>query len=484
MLHGPVALAPEHGKTGLGAVSAAAEAFAVRPGLPIGEAFARCPKLTLLTPDPAGAQHEWEQLLRRLEQIGAMVEPGPPGIVYFDPDGLRGLYGGLAKVLEKARLAAGRPVHIGIAETRFCAWVAARMSRTRRAKLIDSDQRRRDFLGPLPVDLLRTRPELEHVVSALERLGIATLGELAAMRRDHLLERFGTTGMLARDLVHGREDPLVTRPVVERVGEWIELHESAGAGQLERALELLAERLLTRPERAGRTLAALTLSARFIEGGSWVDGVTLREPTVEPKTIVMVLNSRIALLPEPAGELRLTVAEYGPPDHVTAQLFGEDSSQQRVQRLKQALAQARSASGMPNAVARIVRLDSGSRLPERRTTLAPGPPQKGPSPLARPLPVMPRLSNNVPIALPGKARRRRGGRQIDPSGTNQPSAGRPDATQQYIPVEHQREHWVVEDRWWTDRPVRRSYFELVLEDGRDAVIFKDLNTGHWYEQRA
>lgn len=480
MLHGPVALAPEHGKTGLGAVSAAAEAFAVQSGLPIGEAFARCPKLTLLTPDPAGAQHEWEQLLQRLEQIGARVEPGSPGVAYFDPDGLRGLYGGgLEGVLQKARLAAGRAVRVGVAPTRFCAWVAARMSRLRRAKLIDSDQRRRDFLGPLPVGLLRARPELEHVVSALERLGITTLGELAAMHRDHLLERFGAVGMLARDLVHGKEDPLVTRSVVERVSERIELHESAGAGQLERALELLTEQLLTRPERAGRTLAALTLSARFIEGGSWVDGVTLREPTVDPKTITLVLNSRIALLPEPAGELRLTVAQYGPPDHSTAQLFGKNSSQQQVQRLKQAMAQARSASGMPNAVARIVRLDSGSRLPEWRTTLAPGPPQKGSSPLARPLPVTPRLSNNIPIALPRKARcRHRGVHRADPA------ASQPGAAQQYVPVEHQREHWVVEDRWWTDCPVRRSYFELVLEDGRDAVVFKDLNTGHWYEQRA
>ena len=31
-------------------------------------------------------------------------------------------------------------------------------------------------------------------------------------------------------------------------------------------------------------------------------------------------------------------------------------------------------------------------------------------------------------------------------------------------VESVVEDWVVEDRWWTDRPLRRRYFELVLSD--------------------
>ena len=52
------------------------------------------------------------------------------------------------------------------------------------------------------------------------------------------------------------------------------------------------------------------------------------------------------------------------------------------------------------------------------------------------------------------------------------------------PVEAMREDWVVEDRWWTDRPVRRRYFELVLSDGRNVVVFRDLVAGRWLMQRA
>jgi len=51
-------------------------------------------------------------------------------------------------------------------------------------------------------------------------------------------------------------------------------------------------------------------------------------------------------------------------------------------------------------------------------------------------------------------------------------------------VEAVRESWLVEDRWWTERPLRRRYWEVVTADGRDVVVFRDLDGGRWYMQRA
>jgi len=45
-----------------------------------------------------------------------------------------------------------------------------------------------------------------------------------------------------------------------------------------------------------------------------------------------------------------------------------------------------------------------------------------------------------------------------------------------------REAWLVEDGWWTRRPLRRRYFELELEDGSVAVVFCD-SEGRWFRQR-
>lgn len=46
-----------------------------------------------------------------------------------------------------------------------------------------------------------------------------------------------------------------------------------------------------------------------------------------------------------------------------------------------------------------------------------------------------------------------------------------------------RESWMVEDHWWTDRPLRRRYWEVVTACGRDEVVFCDLVSGRWWRQR-
>ena len=60
----------------------------------LGEALARCQRLTLIPPDPAGVEERWEQMLIALESIGAAVEPLRPGLVCFDARGLLRLHAG------------------------------------------------------------------------------------------------------------------------------------------------------------------------------------------------------------------------------------------------------------------------------------------------------------------------------------------------------------------------------------------------------
>jgi hypothetical protein len=50
-------------------------------------------------------------------------------------------------------------------------------------------------------------------------------------------------------------------------------------------------------------------------------------------------------------------------------------------------------------------------------------------------------------------------------------------------VDAVRESWLVEDRWWTDRPLRRHYWEIVTTCGRNEVVFNDLQSGRWWRQR-
>jgi hypothetical protein len=45
-----------------------------------------------------------------------------------------------------------------------------------------------------------------------------------------------------------------------------------------------------------------------------------------------------------------------------------------------------------------------------------------------------------------------------------------------------RESWLVEDRWWTEHPLRRRYWELVSVRGRNLIVFHDLCVGGWFTQ--
>jgi nucleotidyltransferase/DNA polymerase involved in DNA repair len=368
LLRTPAALAPEPGREQLvGEVSPAAEAFGVRPGMRVGEALARCPRLALVPPDPVGVADAWERVVVRLEAIGAGVESERAGLACFAADGLRRLHGGhLDGTLEAARRALGtRPVRLGAGPSRFVALAAAHRARIRRPVVLDA----RGLAGE-PVGLLGLRPATAALPDALERLGVLTIGDVARLGRAHLADRFGDAGLAAHRLARGLDEaPLVARVAGEALEEALELPEAGSGAQLERALHLLVDRVLARRERRGRSIRALAISARLVEGGTWRDRVVFREALADPARMRLALGRRVLELPAPAETLRLSVERFGPPDGDQRSLV-RDSAERRRGRLREAVAQARAAAG-PDAALRVLAVDPDSRVPERRAVLTP-----------------------------------------------------------------------------------------------------------------
>lgn len=380
LLAEPAALAPEAGREQVvGEVSAPAEAFGVVRGMRLGEAMSRCPGLRLVPPDPEGVRSLWHAVLDRLEAIGAAVESDTAGAAFFEADGLHGLHGGdLAGVLAAAARALGPGARMGAAPCRFAAHAAALQARPRRGRrsFVVEERQARDFLAPLPVALLRTRPELQALPEVFERLGIRTLGEVAALPSRAVAERFGHPGLLALDLARGRDTPLAPRRPPEPVVERLDLPEAASGQQLERALELLVARVLARRERRGRALRGLAVSARFVAGGTWRTAITLRQASADPERIRLALGPRLADLPAPAESLALEVEAFGPPAQDQGRLLDEAAAGRRA-RLGEAVRQARQAAGSEAAM-KVLDVDPRSRIPERRAVLAPFP--EGPQP--------------------------------------------------------------------------------------------------------
>lgn len=69
-----------------------------------------------------------------------------------------------------------------------------------------------------------------------------------------------------------------------------------------------------------------------------------------------------------------------------------------------------------------------------------------------------------------------------PARVSTATGGRPNEVDGHS-VEALREEWLVEDRWWTSQPVWRHYYELVLDSGKNTVVYRDGRDGGWYEQR-
>jgi protein ImuB len=299
-------------------------------------------------------------MVQALEAIGAAVESERTGEAFFALDGLRALHGGSSDgVVGAAQLALGEGGTIGTGSTRFRAFLAAA-----------------GWPRPVPVAALRPRLEVsgreaDELIEALERLGIETLAAFARLTPDQVADRFGPLGLRALGLCRGEEEPLRPRTPHEELSEEIELPEGTAGRQLDRALELLVDRLLAAPRRKGRTLLGLRLGARLVAGGSWSVEQGLGRPSASPRVLRGVLGPRLEDLPGPATALRLRAVGLGPParDQLELAIGGTEP---RRRRLGAAVREVRAVQGA-GALLKILPVDAASRVPERWAMLTPYP---------------------------------------------------------------------------------------------------------------
>jgi nucleotidyltransferase/DNA polymerase involved in DNA repair len=366
----PAALAAAPGRRPLvGPCTRTAEEAGVRPGMRLSEALATCPELHLVEQDPAGAEAEWERILRRLEDAGLAVEPAEPGCAYFETRGIERLAGGVKAAVQRALDAVGAAwePRVGVAERRFAALAAASIAPAGRALVVD-DEETELFLAPLPLHLLPLSSERR---GELSELGVKRLGELAGLSGTAVADRLGAEGAEAWRLVHGEGDVRVSarKPPAE-IGEALEFPEPvANEITLARALSALVDRLLAREERGGRAPRRVAVSARLVGGGSWRRAVTLREPTGEPERLCQALAPKLSELPAPAVELRLELGELTESVGTQAELVRPRGSRLR-SRLRDGLRQVRAAVGI-DAVCTVVEVAPWSRIPETRAILVP-----------------------------------------------------------------------------------------------------------------
>ena len=200
------------------AASRAAREEQVVPGLRRRAAQALCPSLVLIPWDPAHDARAFEDVLRALERFTPLVELTEPGRATFSARGPSRYHGGdeaLAAQVSAAvtavmgeRVRATGPPGVGVADGRFAATVAAcSASSAAEAARVVAAGASASFLGPFPVDELAERGVVERdLVELFGRLGLTTLGRLAALPAPDVLGRFGPAGWQAHQAACGLDD--------------------------------------------------------------------------------------------------------------------------------------------------------------------------------------------------------------------------------------------------------------------------------------
>jgi nucleotidyltransferase/DNA polymerase involved in DNA repair len=252
-----------------------------------------------------------------------------------------------------------------VAERGFGALAAANVARPGQALVVE-DGRASDFLAPLPLDLL---PLEQRRLEELAELGVRQVGDLASLPAAAVGERLGADGRRAWNLARGERGRRVRarRPAAE-LAEVLEFPEAVGNElTLRRALSVLLDGLLARPERADRFLRKLALSARLVGGGSWRRTLTLREPNAERDRLRVALGPKLAELPGPVVALRLEAVELTRSTGRQLELVKAEGDELGA-RLGEGLRQVRASTGS-GAVCTVVEVAPWSRIPEQRALL-------------------------------------------------------------------------------------------------------------------
>src|SRR5918992_1262014 len=306
----------------------------------------------------------------RLEDAGVAPAPDGLGCVYFNTKGIERLYGGVEGALKRALAAVGSAwdPRAGVAQRRFAALAAANVARPGQVLIVADGAKAEEFLAPLPLGMLPLGNERRE---ELNQLGVRTIGGLAGLSGAAVAERLGQDGRRAWSLARGEGARRVRgrRPPAE-LEEMLAFPEAVGNElTLRRALTVLTDRLLGRPERGARFLRKVALSARLAGGGSWRRTVTLRDPTVERPRLKAALGPKLAELPAPVTSLTLEALELTEAGGRQLELVKPEGSKLR-ERLGDGLRQVRASTG-GGSVYSVVEIAPWSRLPERRALLVP-----------------------------------------------------------------------------------------------------------------
>jgi protein ImuB len=276
----------------------------IHRGLSADDAAARAPDLVLCARDLAAERSAHEALLDVALALSPRVEDVAPGVVCLDLAGLQTLYPSEPRLISELTMRAegvSLPARAGIAASR----TVARLAAIQGVPVIPQG-REAAFLSPLPIDVLAPETDLAVV---LDRWGIRTLGQLAALPDHALIERLGHEGRRVQRLARGEDlEPLTPFHPSSAWEEGLDLEWPIEQVEpLTFALSGLLDRLAARLAGRGWAVGSVRLTAGLVNGTSKTYSLALASPAADGRVILPLLIQVIEADPAPAAIDHLVV---------------------------------------------------------------------------------------------------------------------------------------------------------------------------------
>ena len=467
-----------------------------------------------------------ELVAAALEQFTPLAEALRPGLHVFGARGPSRCFGGEQAVAERVARAVTDAVPsvskagVGVADRLFTAGLAARVAAASVAVLVVPPRRGGQFLADLPLvsltypvsPLAPDEDGTEALLDVLWRLGIRTLGDLAALSETDVLGRFGWPGLLAHRLACGFDDrPLQAGAAGDSASAEAEIDPPADRIETVAFMaRALADDMVARLARDGLDCVCVGIEAQSDSGHAssrrWRHELRFGAADIVDR-VRWQLEGWYRSPERPTGPvtlIRITPCVTAPADGHQLGMWGERSEAD--ERAARALARVQGLLGaeavtVPRLAGGRRPADTGRRVPlhaaavgadstqgapaagtrnGRRTRKAKAkavdPPWPGrlpaPSPavvLAQPEPVEITDRDGAPVSVGGRGE------------ASTPPQQFTDSTGHSRTVIAWAGPWPLDERWWRPSARRRqARFQLVLDDGSAHLCV--LESGRWWRE--
>jgi DNA polymerase-4 len=289
------------GGRGRGVVSTAsyeARRFGVGSAMPVSEAWRRCPHGIYVHPDMEKYARESDRVMEIFYRFTDLVEPVSIDEAFLDVTGSARILGTGEEIARKLKAAIRDETRltasVGVAASKLVAKVASDMRKPDGLVVVPPGGEAA-FLAPLPVRRLwGIGPKMEE---ALAKLGIVTIGDLAALEPGRLERRLGTHGHDLQALARGEDqrDVVSHGEGAKSVGhEHTYGEDTSDPEQLRATLLQLADAVAARLRSHGLRARTVTLKYRDEDFRTTTHARTLDEATDSGNAIFRLASDLFA----------------------------------------------------------------------------------------------------------------------------------------------------------------------------------------------